>query len=217
LKNLAFIFSSILFISCLNTYSQQKVLLQTSMGDVVVKLYQSTPEHSNNFIKLAKEGFYDSTFFHRIINNFMIQGGDPQSHPSSNTGTVGNGGPAYTLPAEINNQFIHKKGALAAARQGDQINPEKRSSGSQFYIVEGQKYPRKYMGNFEEKRGEKYTEEQLEAYETIGGTPHLDGEYTVFGEVISGMKVVEKISDVETASEDRPIKDVYIIKMKVLD
>lgn len=186
------------------------------MGDIEVLLYKETPKHKDNFIKLAEEGFYDSTIFHRVINDFMIQGGDPQSHPSSQTGMIGNGGPGYTLENEINNQFIHKKGALAAARQGDVTNPTKRSSGSQFYIVEGQRFLRKYMSRFEENRGKPYTMEELNIYETIGGTPHLDGEYTIFGEVTKGIEIVEKISDMPTSNEDRPLEDIYIIKMKVL-
>lgn len=187
------------------------------MGDIVVKLYKETPVHRKNFLKLAEKGFYDSTLFHRVINDFMIQGGDPQTRASSKSNISGNGAPGYTLPAEINNKFIHKKGALAAARQGDQTNPERRSSGSQFYIVEGRKYPPQYLSNFEEKRGEKYTEEQKKIYKDIGGTPHLDGQYTVFGEVVSGMGVVENISDIPTGAGDRPVQDVYIIKMKVLN
>lgn len=204
-------------IGSLSLHSQQKVLIKTSAGDLVVQLYDETPEHKANFIKLVKKGFYDSTLFHRVIKDFMIQGGDPQSHPSKKSTVLGNGGPGYTLPAEIDNQFIHKKGALAAARQGDQMNPQRRSSGSQFYIVEGRKYPSQYMGRFAETREEAYTEEQLKLYETLGGAPHLDGQYTVFGEVVSGLGIVDRIGEMETDSKDRPKEDVYVIKMKLLN
>lgn len=217
MKKLVFILAAFFALFSYQLHAQQKVLIQTSIGDIVVLLYDETPEHKSNFIKLAKEGFYDSTLFHRVIKDFMIQGGDPLSKPSKNSSVLGNGGPGYTLPAEIDNQFIHKKGALAAARQGDQMNPERRSSGSQFYIVEGRKYPSQYMDRFAETRGAPYTEEQLKTYETLGGTPHLDGQYTVFGEVLSGLNVVDHISVMETGSNDRPKEDVYIIKMKLLN
>jgi peptidyl-prolyl cis-trans isomerase B (cyclophilin B) len=204
-------------IGSLAIHAQQKILIQTSAGDLVVKLYDETPEHKANFIKLVKKGFYDSTLFHRVIKDFMIQGGDPLSRPSKGSSVLGNGGPGYTLPAEIDNRFIHKKGALAAARQGDQMNPQRKSSGSQFYIVEGRTYPAQYMGRFAEKRGEPYSEEQIKIYETLGGTPHLDGQYTVFGEVVSGLGLVDRIGEVETGSNDRPKKDIYVIKMKLLN
>ena len=129
---------------------------------------------------------------------------------------LGSGGPGYTLEAELNKGHIHKKGALAAARQPDQLNPQKRSSGSQFYIVVGRKYPRQYLGSFEEENGMTYTERQKETYEKLGGTPHLDGAYTVFGEVIQGLSIVEQISSVETGKADRPLEPIYILKMEVL-
>jgi peptidyl-prolyl cis-trans isomerase B (cyclophilin B) len=185
------------------------------MGDITVKLYKETPQHRSNFLKLAQQDFYDSTLFHRVIRDFMIQGGDPQSR-GGGEGMMGSGGPGYTLPAEIDNQFIHKKGALAAARQGDNVNPERESSGSQFYIVVGRQYPQQYMPRFEETRREPYTEEQKKLYETVGGTPHLDGQYTVFGEVVSGMEVVDKIVAVETGKADRPGQDVFILEMEVM-
>lgn len=196
--------------------SQQKVRMYTSMGNIDLILYDETPQHKANFIKLIEEGFYDSLLFHRVIARFMIQGGDPESKGASPTKMLGNGGPGYTLPAEINNKYIHKKGALAAARLGDQMNPKRRSSGSQFYIVQGQQYLRKYMPRFEQVRGAEYTEEQLIAYETLGGTPHLDGQYTVFGEVIKGLDILENISNVATGRGDRPLKDVYILKVELL-
>ena len=197
--------------------AQQKVLIKTNKGDIEVKLYEETPLHAENFINLIKKDFYDSTLFHRVIADFMIQAGDPNSKNAASDATLGHGGPGYTIPAEINNKFIHKKGALSAARQGDNVNPERRSSGSQFYIVVGRKYPRKYLPRFEETRGEKYTEEQMKVYETIGGTPHLDGEYTVFGEVINGLEIVDQISVVETNKMDRPTEDVIITDIKLID
>lgn len=217
MKKLVFLLATFLVLSSLALHSQQKVLIQTTAGDLVIKLYEETPAHKNNFIKLVNKGFYDSTLFHRVIKDFMIQGGDPLSHPSKQSTVLGNGGPGYTIAAEIDNKYIHKKGALAAARQGDQMNPQRRSSGSQFYIVEGRKYPAQYMERFAEARGESYTEEQLKIYETLGGTPHLDGQYTVFGEVVSGLELVERISKVETGANDRPKKDIYVIKMKLID
>jgi len=200
----------------LSLKAQDKVKLVTSEGVIVLKLFENTPVHRENFIKLVHKGFYDSTSFHRVIQDFMIQGGDPQSKPSSGTNQVGSGGPGYTLEAELNKGHIHKKGALAAARQGDQINPQKRSSGSQFYIVVGRKYPKQYMSKFEEDNGLEYTETQKDTYEKLGGTPHLDGGYTVFGEVIQGLPIVEQISKVSTGNGDRPLKPVYILKMEVL-
>lgn len=195
---------------------QDRVQLVTSQGTIEVILYDETPKHKANFLRLVQEGFYDSLLFHRVIPKFMIQGGDPQSKNARRTRLLGNGGPGYDLEAEISNKRIHKKGALAAARQPDDVNPRKRSNGSQFYIVQGSQYPRKYLSKFEAKRGEKYTEEQIIAYETLGGTPHLDGEYTVFGEVIRGLDVVERIASVERNRADRPLQDVYILKTKVI-
>lgn len=201
----------------LSLSAQQKVLIQTSKGDIVLKLYEETPVHRDNFIKLVKEGFYDSTLFHRVIANFMVQGGDPQSKNASANRLLGNGGPGYTLEAEIKKEFIHKKGALAAARQPDNTNPKRRSSGSQFYLVQGRTYPKQYLSRFEEERETPYTEEQKEIYANIGGTPHLDGQYTVFGEVVSGLTVVDDIAAVTTNNADRPTKDVVITKMKLID
>jgi len=199
-----------------SSFAQKKVSILTSKGEIVVELYDETPKHRSNFIKLVQENFYDSTLFHRVIADFMIQGGDPQSKSSSKSRSLGNGGPGYTIQNEINKKFIHKKGALAAARQDDNINPTRRSSGSQFYIVQGKAWPRKYMPKFEEKRGEKYTEEQIKTYETIGGTPHLDGQYTVFGEVIQGMNIIEEIAKMKTGRGDRPIENILIIKMNLI-
>lgn len=209
----AFLFLVLCFSLVYQAKAQQKVRIETSKGNMIAILYDETPLHKANFLRLAKENYYDSLLFHRVIPRFMIQGGDPDSKGASSTKVLGNGGPGYTLPAEINNKYIHKKGALAAARLGDQINPKKKSSGSQFYIVQGQQYLRKYLPRFEESRGEPYTEDQKIAYETLGGTPHLDGAYTVFGEVIQGLDVLEAISQVKTGRADRPSEDVYILKV----
>ena len=190
--------------------------MNTSKGEIIIKLYDETPKHKANFIKLVKEDFYDSLLFHRVIANFMVQGGDPNSKNASRYTQLGNGGPGYTIDAEIEPQFIHKKGAIAAARIGDAQNPQRKSSGSQFYIVQGGKYPRKYMPRFEEKRGKKYTEEELIAYESLGGTPHLDGQYTVFGEVVKGLNIVDAIAAAKTNNADRPLEDIDVINMKLI-
>ena len=187
-----------------------KVLISTKYGDIKLQLYNETPLHRDNFIKLVKEGFYDSTLFHRVIAGFMIQGGDPDSKNAKKGVMLGNVCPGYTIPAEFNNNFIHKKGALAAARMGDGVNPEKASSGSQFYIVQGKKYSKEELDQFLKRRGKEisYTEEQYKIYETVGGTPHLDMEYTIFGEVIEGLEVVDKIAAVAKGRGDRPKEDV---------
>lgn len=190
--------------------------MQTSKGEILIKLYNDTPVHKLNFIKLIKRGFYDSLLFHRVMKDFMIQAGDPNSKGASRYKQLGGGGPGYDLTPEIKRKHIHKKGALAAARNPDDINPGKKSNGSQFYIVEGAKYPRKYISKFEEKNGLKYTEKEKITYESLGGSPHLDGEYTVFGEVVRGLDVLEKISLVKTNRSNRPSPDVYILKMKLI-
>jgi cyclophilin family peptidyl-prolyl cis-trans isomerase len=240
------------------------VLIETSLGSIRVKLYNETPLHRDNFLKLAGECFYDSLIFHRVIGGFMAQAGDPSSRNPQPGQRYGSGGPGYTIPAEINPaQFIHKKGALSAARTGDQVNPERQSSGSQFYIVQGRvandqeltqtemnisQQPlqsmfnqmltekmqalqaqgakinqdslvsdvrQKVMAAWESMEKFAYTPEQREAYKTIGGTPFLDGAYTVFGEVIEGLDVVDSIATVETQPGDRPTVDVFILKMTV--
>lgn len=187
---------------------QQKAIISTGFGDMTIVLYDETPVHRDNFIRLAKEGFYDGTLFHRVIKDFMIQGGDPDSKNAPPDKLLGTGGPSYTLQAEFNPEFIHKKGALAAARQGDQVNPERRSSGSQFYIVQGKKVTRTELNNIAQRGGVFYTADQIKTYETIGGTPFLDQQYTVFGEVISGLEVIDKIAAAQTGSGNRPIKDI---------
>lgn len=234
-----------------------KVKIQTSLGDIVVRLYDETPVHRDNFVKLAKDGYYDGTLFHRVIKDFMIQGGDPDSKGAPAGKRLGTGGPDYTLEAEIKDGLFHKRGALAAARQGDEVNPERRSSGSQFYIVWGQVYKEGQLRQFSkqlkmqrmqeifnglaaehrdeimqmrrernrvalqelqdklaaeaETRAAEYaglTDEQLKIYSTVGGTPHLDGQYTVFGEVEEGLEVVEMIQNSATAGDDRPMDDI---------
>ena len=244
-----------------------KVELETTYGNIVVELYNETPQHRDNFIKLVNSGYYDGVLFHRVIKDFMIQTGDGNSKTAGPDTSLGDGDPGYTIEAEfVYPKYFHKRGALAAARTGDQVNPERRSSGSQFYIVTGKIYGsdelkamtqrladvqkqdifrRLIMENrakIEEmqknhdndgltafqneliqqteaeaaKNPFSLTDEQLNAYTSIGGTPHLDGQYTVFGEVIEGMDVVDKIQNVTTGRMDRPTVDVKIIKARVL-
>lgn len=244
-----------------------KVTIKTTEGDITVRLYDETPRHRDNFLKLAQEGYYNGTLFHRVIKNFMIQGGDPNSKGAPAGVQLGTGGPGYTIPAEIQPQFIHKRGALAAARQGDEVNPERASSGSQFYIVWGQVYNDGQIGQLArqlqmqaeqsifnrlagehrkeimdlrrnrdqaglmelqndliaqtqaimaEQGGAALTEAQKQTYTTIGGTPHLDGQYTVFGEVEEGIDVVEKIQGTETMPGDRPKQDIQILSVEVM-
>lgn len=244
-----------------------KVKLETSLGNIVVELYNETPQHRDNFIKLVKEGYYDGVLFHRVIKDFMIQTGDGKSKTAGPDTMLGDGDPGYTIEAEfVYPKFFHKRGALAAARTGDQVNPERRSSGSQFYIVTGKVYSsddlktmvnrltemrkqdifrRLAMENqdkikqlhqaqdnagMDELQNEiikqteaeaaqnpfKLTDEQIEAYTTVGGTPHLDGQYTVFGEVVEGMDVVDKIQNTTTNRADRPTVDIRIIKASIV-
>jgi len=194
----------------------QKVLLSTDFGDMTILLYDGTPKHRDNFIKLVEEGFYNGTLFHRVIRDFMIQGGDPNSKGASPDQQLGNGGPGYTIEAEFNPEYTHKKGALSAARQGDQVNPEKRSSGSQFYIVQGKKATAQELNNFARRTGAIYTADQIKTYQQIGGTPFLDNGYTVFGEVIDGLDVIDKIAAVQTKPGDRPVKDIKMT-MKLIE
>lgn len=185
-----------------------KVLISTSMGDIKVLLYDGTPQHRDNFIKLTEEGFYSDLLFHRVIPSFMIQGGDPESKDAKPKARLGNGGPGYTIPFEYNPNYFHKRGALAAARMGDDVNPQKASSGSQFYIVQGKVYGDAELDAIEARMGFTFTPEQREVYKTVGGTPFLDRNYTVFGEVIEGMDVVDKIANVERDKNNRPLQDV---------
>ena len=242
------------------------VKLETTMGNITVALYNETPKHRDNFIKLVKEGVYDSTLFHRVIKQFMIQAGDPDSKNASDTAMLGSGDVVYTIPAEFNPKFFHKKGVLAAARQGDDVNPEKASSGCQFYIVTGRKFTEPQLLGMENKINEqreealfdslarqhmkeiykmrkagdnagllelqdtleaqareladkeekfRFTPEQIKAYSTIGGAPHLDGSYTVFGEVTEGMEVVDNIEIAKTNRADRPIENIRILKASI--
>ena len=200
---------------------RRDVLLQTSMGDIVIRLSDSTPLHSDNFLKLVKVGFYDSILFHRVIQNFMIQAGDPNSRQAKAGQPLGNGGPGYTIPAEFRTTLFHKKGVIAAARMGDNVNPKRESSGSQFYIVQGKIFTDAGLDSLETYRlnGRKIPTAQREVYKTIGGTPHLDQGYTVFGEVIKGMNVIDKIASSLTSKSpdrDRPLEDVKIVKAKLI-
>jgi peptidyl-prolyl cis-trans isomerase B (cyclophilin B) len=183
------------------TASQVHFVITTDLGDMKGVLYNETPQHRDNFVKLIKSGFYNGLLFHRVIQGFMIQGGDPDSKNAKPGQQLGGGGPGYTVPAEFNPAFIHKKGALSAARQADQVNPKKASSGSQFYIVQGKKQNPATLGA-------NYTEEQKNIYSKIGGTPFLDGNYTVFGEITEGLDVIDKIAAVQKDQSDRPLKDI---------
>ena len=186
------------------------VEIETDFGTMKVMLYNTTPKHRDNFIKLAKEGFYDGLLFHRVIKGFMAQGGDPSSKEAAAGLPLGSGGPGYTIDAEIG--APHLKGTLSAARQGDAVNPEKKSSGSQFYIVQGMVQNEDSLRKLENLKGFQYNEEQRNLYKTIGGTPQLDLDYTVFGEVVEGLDIIDKICAVPTNPSNRPLEDV---KMKV--
>jgi len=192
------------------------VKIETSYGDMVVKLYNETPLHRDNFIKLVKEGTYDGLLFHRVINQFMIQGGDPKSRTAKPGQMLGDGELGYTIPAEFVPGLFHKKGALAAARQGDEVNPKKASSSCQFYIVQGTTWDANRLKMVEQRMGKSFTAEEAEVYATLGGTPFLDGDYTVFGEVVEGMEVIDKIAAVPCGPMDRPIEDVKM-KMSIIE
>lgn len=190
------------------------VAIHTDSGTMRIHLYDETPKHRDNFLKLAEKGFYDSTSFHRVIEGFMIQGGDPYSKEENPKERVGKGGPGYTLEAEIRKGLFHKKGALGAARKGDRKNPERRSNGSQFYIVQGKRFSKKNLERLGERMAKRdtgfvFSQEQIQAYTKKGGAPHLDGSYTVFGEVIDGMEVIDKIAAVGTdPANNRPKEPV---------
>ncbi|NPA44277.1 MAG: peptidylprolyl isomerase [Chlorobi bacterium] len=234
------------------------VMIETEFGNMKVKLYDETPKHKANFLKLANKGFFDGLLFHRVIKDFMIQGGDPDSKNAAPNVMLGNGGPGYQIDAEFNDSLFHKKGVIAAAREGDQVNPLRKSSGSQFYIVQGKKYTDKQLDYMEEQSSlndyilkhpeikEQFAELQRaedvdglnklivdikkkkdftinkipdfkrKAYKEIGGTPFLDNAYTVFGEVVEGMDVIDKIASVKTGQADRPVEDVKM-KIKVIE
>ena len=193
----------------------------TTEGSIILRLYDSTPLHRDNFLKLVKSHYYDSILFHRVIRNFMIQAGDPNSKSAKPGQPLGNGGPAYTIPAEFKPALFHKKGVLAAARMGDAVNPERKSSGSQFYIVQGKTFTDAELDSIEMYRlgGKKLPAEHREIYKTIGGTPQLDQNYTVFGEVVEGIDIVDKIAATTTRQaqdRDRPVKDIRIIETKLI-
>ena len=252
-----------------NMEKETVLKIETSMGDIKVKLYNETPKHRDNFIKLAKDGTYNGTLFHRVIKDFMVQAGDPESKTAPKGKMLGSGDVGYTVPAEfVYPKYFHKKGALSAARQGDEVNPKKESSGCQFYIVTGKVFNESTLLNMEQQKNQNkvteafnalaqkhmkeiykmrkandqdglyalqdtlfiqaeaeaakqpdfhFTPEQIKAYTTVGGTPHLDGEYTVFGEVVEGMDIVDKIQQVKTDRSDRPEEDVKIINVSVIE
>lgn len=252
-----------------NMEKETVLKIETSMGDIKVKLYNETPKHRDNFIKQAKDGTYNGTLFHRVIKDFMVQAGDPESKTAPKGKMLGSGDVGYTVPAEfVYPKYFHKKGALSAARQGDEVNPKKESSGCQFYIVTGKVFNDSTLLNMEQQKNQNkvteafnalaqkhmkeiykmrkandqdglyalqdtlfiqaeaeaakqpdfhFTPEQIKAYTTVGGTPHLDGEYTVFGEVVEGMDIVDKIQQVKTDRSDRPEEDVKIINVSVIE
>ena len=252
-----------------NMEKETVLKIETSMGDIKVKLYNETPKHRDNFIKLAKDGTYNGTLFHRVIKDFMVQAVDPESKNAPKGKMLGSGDVGYTVPAEfVYPKYFHKKGALSAARQGDEVNPKKESSGCQFYIVTGKVFNDSTLLNMEQQKNQNkvteafnalaqkhmkeiykmrkandqdglyalqdtlfiqaeaeaakqpdfhFTPEQIKAYTTVGGTPHLDGEYTVFGEVVEGMDIVDKIQQVKTDRSDRPEEDVKIINVSVIE
>lgn len=219
MKQLLCVAVAAILIGC-NTQTKRAVALHTTMGDIRIELCNHTPLHSDNFIRLVEEGYFDSLLFHRVIENFMIQGGDPDSRYAEAGEFLGNGGPEYTIPAEFCfPTLFHQRGVVAAAREGDNVNPEKASSGSQFYIVWGRTFTDEELDLMQERIGNRvtYTPEIREAYKSVGGTPHLDGAYTVFGYVTEGLEVVEAIQGVATDQNDRPIEDVRILKAEIVE
>jgi len=202
MKKGIFLFAAFALFFNIQGFTQEKMvkfIIHTDYGDIKGLLYNDTPQHRDNFVKLINEGWYNGSIFHRVIENFMIQGGQNAS---------GKADPGYTVPAEILPSHFHKKGALSAARMGDQVNPEKASSGSQFYVVQGQVFNEPMLDQMEARTGFKYTPEQRETYGSVGGTPHLDGAYTVFGQVADGFDVIDKIAAVTTGPGDKPVEDV---------
>lgn len=198
----------------------RQVRIKTEFGNLVVELSNKTPLHRDNFIELVEKGFYDSLLFHRVIGEFMIQGGDPVSRTASLSTPLGNGGPGYQVPAEITTDLLHFKGALAAARQGDAVNPERKSSGSQFYLVQGRTFSKEELLTIETRNfgpgvdaGEpfKYSDEAIERYMTEGGTPFLDNNYTVFGYVVEGLDIIDSVAAVPTGAGNRPRSDVRMV------
>jgi len=203
-----------------STDERVRVEIRSTAGTLVVELFNETPRHRDNFIKLVKDGAYDSLLFHRVIPAFMVQGGDPDSKRATAGTVLGNGGPGYTVPAEIVPGLIHRRGALAAARQGDQVNPERNSSGSQFYIVHGKTFQPRELDMLVQRSARlgtpiSYTPEQQAAYATEGGAPHLDGAYTVFGQLVDGFEVLDAIAAQPCDPRDRPLTDIRFF-MRVL-
>jgi cyclophilin family peptidyl-prolyl cis-trans isomerase len=198
-----------------NSIKGTKVQIETSLGNINILLYDETPLHRDNFIKLAKEGYFDNQIFHRVIKSFMIQGGDPNSKNAARGVLIGQAGPGYTIPAEFKPGLYHKRGALGAARKGDEVNPKKSSSGSQFYIIQGEIFTQGQLTDMVNQNIHvPFSSNQIVEYTTIGGSPHLDGSYTVFGEVTDGLEVVDKIADIPVDAYERPIQDVkYVIKV----
>lgn len=192
--------------------NKDKVVIETEYGKIVLALYDNTPKHRDNILKLVKEKFYDSTLFHRVIPNFVVQGGDPDSKKAQPGQQLGEGDVGYRVPAEINAVNFHQRGALGMARDN---NPEKASSGCQFYIVTGKKYTEEELKTISERTGRNFTPKQKNIYKSEGGTPHLDGNYTVFGIVEEGMDVVDKISEQPRNGSDRPDKDIPMLKVKI--
>lgn len=209
---LSVICSSTLSLLALTAQTKETiVLIETDLGKIKVKLYNETSQHRDNFIKNVNAKLYDGLLFHRVIKHFMIQAGDVNSKTATADTPLGSGDLGYTVPAEfIYPKYFHKRGALCAARTGDHVNPEKASSASQFYIVTGKHYTAMELDKMERATGQTFTLEQKQAYMKDGGAPHLDGAYTVFGEVIDGMKVVDEIQFVPTGNQDRPLKDIHI-------
>lgn len=207
MKFLPIVCMLVLFVSC-NQNNAKYVMIETEYGNMKAILYDSTPKHRDNFYKLASEGYYDNLLFHRVIKGFMVQGGDPDSKDAPAGKPLGGGGPGYRVDAEIG--AAHYKGALAAARTGAG-NPEKKSSGSQFYVVQGRPTTAQNIENVGKMKNITYSPEQIAKYVEVGGTPNLDGDYTVFGEVVEGLDVIDKIAALETDGRDRPTKDVKMV------
>jgi cyclophilin family peptidyl-prolyl cis-trans isomerase len=204
----------LLTIGSFKTMNAQPIaVFETTAGTFRIKLFRETPKHSENFVKLIKSGYYDSVLFHRVISGFMVQTGDPNSKSAQKGQQLGDGGPGYTIPAEFNPELFHKKGAVAAARLGDQMNPAKSSSGSQFYIVQGQVLTQAQLDMLVNSgRHPEFTSDQKIAYTTLGGTPHLDNNYTVFGEISEGLDVIDNIAASATDERNRPIDDIRVIR-----
>ncbi len=214
IKTLIIAFFTLTITACMQQKETMASIDVEGYGTIKVMLYDSTPKHKENFIKLANEGFFDGTLFHRVIQGFMVQGGDPDSKGAAPGRQLGMGGPGYTLDAEIG--APHFRGTLAAARLGDAQNPQRRSSGSQFFIVQGRDVNDQMLNSIENTNGIKYSEAQRNLYKEVGGAPFLDGQYTVFGEVVEGMEIVDQIAAAQKDQFDRPTEDVKMT-VKILN